>query len=62
MAFDINLEHPEYAARKAALRKYRDLYAGGEQFKANAPEYLIRRQREPGEVYSERLSRVFYEI
>jgi hypothetical protein len=61
MAFDINLEHPEYAARKAALRKYRDLYAGGEQFKANAPEYLIRRQREPGEVYSERLSRVFYE-
>jgi hypothetical protein len=61
MAFDINLEHPEYAARKAALRKYRDLYAGGEQFKANASEYLIRRQREPGEVYAERLSRVFYE-
>jgi hypothetical protein len=37
------------------------LYAGGEQFKRNAAEYLIRRQREPGEVYSERLSRVFYE-
>jgi hypothetical protein len=59
--FDIDQEHPEYAARKCAWRKYRDLYAGGEQFKANAAEYLIRRQREPGEVYSERLSRVFYE-
>ncbi len=61
MAFDIDQEHPEYVARKCAWRKYRDLYAGGEQFKANAAEYLIRRQREPGEVYSERLSRVFYE-
>jgi hypothetical protein len=61
MAFDIDQEHPEYVARKAAWRKYRDLYAGGEQFKANAAEYLIRRQREPGDVYSERLSRVFYE-
>ncbi len=61
MAFDIDQEHPEYVARKCAWRKYRDLYAGGEQFKANAAEYLIRRQREPGEVYAERLSRVFYE-
>jgi hypothetical protein len=61
MAFDIDQEHPEYIARKAAWRKYRDLYAGGERFKANASEYLVRRQREPGEVYSERLSRVFYE-
>ena len=58
---DIDQEHPEYAARKAVWRKYRDLYAGGEQFRANASEYLIRRQREPGEVYSERLNRVFYE-
>lgn len=61
MAFDIDQEHPEYMARKAAWRKYRDLYAGGERFKTNAAEYLVRRQREPGEVYSERLSRVFYE-
>lgn len=59
--FDIDQEHPEYAARKAAWRKYRDLYAGGEQFQANAGEYLVRRQREPGDVYAERLSRVFYE-
>ena len=59
--FDIDKEHPEYAARKASWRRYRDLYAGGEQFKRNATEYLIRRQREPGDVYTERLSRVFYE-
>jgi hypothetical protein len=58
---DIDQEHPEYAARKAAWRKYRDLYAGGEQFLAHAGEYLIRRQREPGEVYAERLARAFYE-
>jgi hypothetical protein len=40
---------------------YRDLYAGGERLKANASEYLVRRQKEPGDVYGERLSRVFYE-
>jgi hypothetical protein len=58
---NINLEHPHYAARKAMWRKYRDLYAGGEQIKANAAEYLAQRQKEPGDVYGERLSRVFYE-
>src|SRR5258708_4450162 len=40
---------------------YRDLYVGGEQLKANADRYLIRRQKEPNEVYAERLRRVFYE-
>lgn len=58
---DIDREHPHYAARKAVWKQYRDLYAGGEQFKVNAQHYLIRRQREPGDVYAERLSRVFYE-
>ncbi len=57
----INVEHPEYAAKKAIWRRYRDLYAGGEQLKANAAEYLVRRQKEPGEVWNERLERVFYE-
>ena len=61
MAFDIDQEHPEYVSKKAAWRRYRDLYAGGEQFRVNAAEYLIPRQREPGEVYAERLSRIFYE-
>src|SRR5688572_33271261 len=58
---NINMEHPEYIAKKAMWRKYRDLYAGGEQLKTNAPEYLEQRQKEPADVYTERLNRVFYE-
>jgi hypothetical protein len=42
-------------------RTYRDLYAGGEQFKSRASEYLVRRQKEPGEVHAERVNRAFYE-
>ncbi len=57
----INSEHPEYVASRRMRRKYRDLHLGGETLQANAGEYLVRRQKEPLEVYSERLSRVFYE-
>lgn len=57
----IDREHPEYTARKEMWQTYRDLYAGGEQLKANAERYLVRRQKEPSEVYGERLRRVFYE-
>ena len=60
-SFDINHEHPEYASKRATWRMYRDLYAGGEQFQINADRYLVRRQKEPGDVYAERLSRSFYE-
>jgi hypothetical protein len=59
--FDINQEHPLYVARKYTWQQYRDLYLGGDHFKNRATSYLIRRQREPGDVYSERLARVFYE-
>jgi hypothetical protein len=59
--FNIDQEHPEYVAQKASWKKYRDLYTGGEQLRLNVQDYLIRRQREPGDVYAERLSRVFYE-
>jgi hypothetical protein len=59
--FDINHEHPDYANKRAMWGQYRDLYAGGEQFIMNADRYLIRRQKEPGDVYAERLSRSFYE-
>lgn len=59
--FDIDQEHPGYRTRKEAWSKYRDLYVGGEQFKANSSQYLIRRGKEPGDVYAERLNRVFYE-
>jgi len=57
----INREHPEYIARKAMWKQYKDLYAGGEQLRVNASDYLVRRHKEPGQVYEERLSRVFYE-
>src|SRR6185437_12901559 len=58
---NINVEHPDYRARRIMWRQYRDLYAGGQQLRARAAEYLARRHREPAEVYSERLTRVFYE-
>ncbi len=58
---EINIEHHEYKARKALWKQYRDLYTGGEQFKSEAASYLIRRNREPNEVYHERLDRTFYE-
>jgi hypothetical protein len=57
----INREHPEYVVRKAMWNKYKDLYAGGEQLRERASEYLVRRHKEPGEVYMERLNRVFYQ-
>jgi len=59
--FDIDQEHPEYAAKKGVWKQYRDLYVGGEQLKTRAQDYLIRRQKEPRDVYGERLGRVFYE-
>jgi hypothetical protein len=59
--FDIDREHPEYIRKRRMWRCYRDLYAGGQQMKDNAAEYLTRRQKEPLDVYSERLHRVFYE-
>ncbi len=58
---DITHEHPEYAAKRHMWRQYRDLYAGGAQFIGSADRYLVRRQKEPGDVYAERLSRSFYE-
>ena len=58
---NIDREHPEYTAKKAMWKKYRDLYAGGEPMRENAYEYLVRRHKEPNDIYAERLSRVFYE-
>jgi len=60
-ATDIEREHPEYAAKRLMWRKYRDLYAGGETFLEHADRYLVRRHKEGGELYAERLSRAFYE-
>jgi hypothetical protein len=57
----IEQEHPDYTSRARMWRRYRHLYAGGEQFRTHAAEYLVRRHKEPMEVYQERLTRVFYE-
>ena len=57
----IEQEHPDYTERARMWRRYRHIYAGGEQFKLHAAEYLVRRLREPLDVYHERLARVFYE-
>ncbi len=58
---DIDREHPEYRRKQRTLRMYRDLYAGGQDFRDRAADYLLRRQKEPLDVYAERLHRVFYE-
>jgi hypothetical protein len=57
----LNREHPQYRARREMWRRYHDFYVGGEQLRRNAAAYLVRRQKEPLEVYEERLGRVFYE-
>jgi len=57
----IEQEHPDYTALARMWRRYRDIYAGGEKFRLHAAEYLVRRHKEPVEVYEERLGRVFYE-
>jgi hypothetical protein len=59
--FDIDREHPDYIARKAMWKRYRDLYVGGEQMRAAAAEYLVQRNKEPVSVYAERLNHVYYE-
>jgi hypothetical protein len=54
-------EHRRYADRKEMWRRYWDFYVGGEQLRRNAGLYLMRRQKEPNDVYAERLARAFYE-
>ena len=58
---NINREHPEYVLKKAMWKKYRVLYSGGETMREHAIEYLVRRNKEPEDVYQERLCRVFSE-
>jgi hypothetical protein len=58
---EIDREHPDHRRRKPLLQTYRDLYAGGQQFQERASDYLLRRQKEPLDVYGERLQRAFYQ-
>lgn len=57
----LNTEHSRYRDRKQMWSRYWDFYVGGEQLRRNAGQYLTRRQKEPNDVYGERLGRVFYE-
>lgn len=57
----LNREHPAYRANREMWQRYEDFYVGGEQLRRNASLYLVRRQKEPSDVYQERVSRVFYE-
>lgn len=58
---DIEKEHPDYRRLRPVLETFRDLYAGGYQFKQHAANYLLRRQKEGLDVYGERLDRAFYQ-
>ena len=57
----LDREHPDYTARKAMWERYADFYEGGEAIRRNASRYLPKRQKEPLEVYYERMGRAFYE-
>ncbi len=57
----LDTEHPRYRDRKEMWEQYWDLYVGGEQLRRNATRHLVKRQKEPADVYGERLARVFYE-
>jgi hypothetical protein len=57
----IDQEHPDYRRLAPTWAIYRDLYAGGQQFKTRAVNYLTRRQKEPLDVFAERVSRAFYQ-
>jgi len=57
----LDQKHSRYRDREEMWRRYWDFYVGGEQLRRNAGLYMVRRQKEPNDVYSERLGRVFYE-
>jgi hypothetical protein len=58
---DILTEHRDYAKGLRSWKTARCLYYGGETIKQNAEVYLTRRQKEPIEVYRERLAASYYE-
>ena len=57
----ITREHPDYSVARYNRTMYMDLYSGGTRFQANSANYLVRRHKEPNDIYFERLNRVFYE-
>ena len=61
MKEQLDRQHPDFRDRSQMWQRYWDFYVGGEQLRRSAGNYLVRRQKEPNDVYSERISRVFYE-
>ena len=61
MTVSIDHEHPEYKQHQLLWQRYQCLYEGGERLKAQVDSFLVRRQKEPLDVYWERSARVFYE-
>jgi hypothetical protein len=57
----IEREHPKYAVNRRIWQRYADLYAGGEELKTRAMDYLVRRHNEGADIYAERVLRLFYE-
>ncbi len=57
----LDRQHRDYTAARYTWERYNDFYVGGEQFRRRRENYLVKRQKEPAEVYFERVSRVFYE-
>lgn len=58
---DIMKEHDDYTKSLRSWKTARCLYYGGDTLKDNAEHYLARRQKEPIEVYRERLAASYYE-
>ena len=60
--FDIDREHPEYTREEGDVEEVQGPVRGRRAVaRRTRAEYLVRRHKEPLDVYSERLSRVFYE-
>lgn len=54
-------ERPDYRDKLTVWHTARCLYYGGESMKRNAELFLARRQKEPLEVYRERIASAYYE-
>lgn len=56
----LEAKHPDYALNCGAWSDYELLYKGGRLLKESASRFLIRRPKEPEDVYSARLKRFIY--
>ena len=59
--FDIDREHSDYRLMKATWISIATCISAANSCGCTPAQYLVRRQREPGDVFAERLLRVFYE-